>query len=168
MTGTVHVDAVVAVAQGRRAAGVGANVVATDGVVCTLRPEAQANFDLRQPVYIFQIVIGRLLEQVTEELLFVDVPKFPAVVLDLAFVLEENIPWKRIRDLAIETGAPLLRKVRLFDLFKGEEIAGGKKSIAFSLTYQASDRTLTDNEVAHIQKRIIKRAHKELGAELRE
>ncbi len=138
------------------------------GFAGTLRPEAQANFDLRQPVYIFQIAIGQLLEQVTEELLFVDVPKFPAVVLDLAFVLDENIPWRRIRDLAIETGAPLLRKVRLFDLFKGEEIAGGKKSIAFSLTYQASDRTLTDNEVAHIQKRIIKRAHKELGAELRE
>ncbi len=66
-----------------------------------------------------------------------------------------------------ETGLPLVREVTLFDLYRGEQAGAGRKSLAYALTYQADDRTLTDNEVAKVRGRIVKRLEKELGAQLR-
>jgi len=65
-------------------------------------------------------------------------------------------------------GEPLLVDVRLFDLFRGEQVGRGKKSLAYSLVYQASDRTLTDDEVTKIRSNVIKRLESELGAKLRD
>ena len=143
----------------------GNNVV---GFAGALHPRAQANYELRQPVFVLQISVTGLLDQVIDHPTLTEVPKFPPVELDLALVVEDKITWAQVRDLALETGAPLLHRVHLFDLYQGPEIPKGKKSMAFSLFYQATDRTLTDNEVAHIQERIVARAKKKLGAALRD
>jgi phenylalanyl-tRNA synthetase beta chain len=66
-----------------------------------------------------------------------------------------------------QAGGKLLRKVRLFDIFRGEQLGSGKKSLAYSLTYQAPDRTLTDAEAAQVRQKIIRRLEQELGAKLR-
>jgi phenylalanyl-tRNA synthetase beta chain len=69
---------------------------------------------------------------------------------------------------AIEaSGGNLLANIALFDLFRGEQIGAGKKSLAYRLTYQAPDRTLTDAEAAKVRARIVKKLHDELGAVLR-
>ncbi len=138
------------------------------GFVGALHPQAQANYELRQPVFVLQISVASLLDQVDDQLTLTDVPKFPGVELDLALVVEDKITWSQVRDLALETGAPLLSRVHLFDLYRGPEVPSGKKSMAFSLFYQATDRTLTDNEVAHIQERIIAKTKKKLGSTLRD
>ncbi|MEL6151072.1 MAG: hypothetical protein AAFR56_15720 [Chloroflexota bacterium] len=66
-----------------------------------------------------------------------------------------------------QAGGDILREVQLFDVYTGESITEGKKSIAYSLTFQTDEKTLTDKEVAKIQKKIVKSAKARLGAELR-
>jgi len=138
------------------------------GFIGALHPQVQENYDLNQPVFVFQFSVPGLLAQSRPEAGFHEITRFPAVVLDLALIVDENVGWDRLRRLGLETGAPLLRELKLFDLYRGPGIPAGKKSLAFNLTYEATDRTLTDDEVGHIQDRIVKRAAKELGAELRE
>ena len=95
------------------------------------------------------------------------VPGFPPVLEDLAFVVEESRSAGDVADLIRQSGGALVSSVRLFDVFRGGQVGAGKKSLAFSITYQASDRTLTDGEVAAVRQKIIKRLERELGASLR-
>jgi len=95
------------------------------------------------------------------------ISRFPAVIQDLAVVVDEDVPGRRVEEVITAAGGSLLREVLLFDLYRGEQIPPGKKSLAFSLTYQADDRTLTDQEVARVQARIVRRLERELGAQLR-
>ncbi len=133
-----------------------------------LHPKIQENYGLRQPVFVFEADVVGLFAQAKTEPTFSEIPKFPAVVLDLAMIVDEKVSWGSLEHLVRQTGAPLLKQVHLFDLYRGEGVPAGKKSLAFNLTYQAGERTLTDNEVGHIQKRIIQRAERELGAQLRD
>ncbi|OQY24022.1 MAG: hypothetical protein B6I34_04085 [Anaerolineaceae bacterium 4572_32.1] len=73
----------------------------------------------------------------------------------------------RVHDLIAQTGRALVRSVMLFDVYRGEQIGAGKKSLAYRLTYQADDRTLTDREVAKLRGKIVRRLERELGATLR-
>ena len=82
-------------------------------------------------------------------------------------MVEESISAGAVADLIRQTGGALVSSVRLFDVFRGGQVGAGKKSLAYSITYQASDRTLTDGEVAGVRQKIIKRLERELGAILR-
>jgi phenylalanyl-tRNA synthetase beta chain len=95
------------------------------------------------------------------------VAEFPAVLEDIAIILDESIPAARVELLIREAGGLALVNVRLFDLYRGEQIGAGKKSLAYGLTYQAADKTLTDGEAAAIRNRVVKRLEQELGASLR-
>jgi phenylalanyl-tRNA synthetase beta chain len=92
---------------------------------------------------------------------------YPVVKQDLALVMDERIPAQRASDLIRQTGGSMLTRLELFDVYHGDQIAAGKKSMAYSLTFQSFDRVLTDSEVAKIRERIVQRAKRELGAELR-
>ncbi|MCZ6628859.1 MAG: phenylalanine--tRNA ligase subunit beta [SAR324 cluster bacterium] len=91
----------------------------------------------------------------------------PPVYEDLAFIVDEALPAEQLRAMIAQTGGPLLREVQLFDLYRDQRLGAGKKSLAYALTYQAEERTLTDGEVAKVRSKIVKRVEKELGAELR-
>jgi len=94
------------------------------------------------------------------------VPDVPPVLEDIAVIVDEAVPVSKVEALIRQTGGKVLANVRLFDVYRGEQIGAGKKSLAYSLTYQ-SDRTMTDAEAAAIRKKIIKRLEQELGAKLR-
>jgi len=96
------------------------------------------------------------------------VPEFPPVLEDLALVVDESLPAERVAELIRRTGGKVVREVRLFDVYRGEKIGVGKKSLAYSLTYQASDKTLSDKEVAGIRAHILRRLEQELAAKLRQ
>ena len=83
-------------------------------------------------------------------------------------VVDEDVPANTVENVLRLAGEPLLVDVRLFDLFRGEQVGRGKKSLAYSLVYQASDRTLADDEVRKIRAKVIKRLESELGAKLRD
>jgi phenylalanyl-tRNA synthetase beta chain len=91
----------------------------------------------------------------------------PPVYEDLALVVDEDIPAVRVRTLIASAGMPLLRSVALFDVYRGAQVGAGKKSLAYRLTYQAEDRTLTDKEVADLRSVIVQRLEAALGAALR-
>ena len=96
------------------------------------------------------------------------VPEYPPVLEDLALVVDESLPAGQIAELIRQTGGKVLRAVRLFDVYRGGNIGAGKKSLAYSLAYQAEDRTLSDTEVAGIRTRILRRLEQQLGAILRQ
>src|SRR5687768_14917688 len=94
------------------------------------------------------------------------VSEFPPVYEDIAVIIDETVPASRVEALIRQTGGKTLTDVRLFDVYRGEQIGRGKKSLAYSLTYQ-SDKTMTDAEAAAIRNKIVKRLEYELGAKLR-
>ena len=95
------------------------------------------------------------------------VPDFPAVLEDIAVIVDEAVPAAQVEALIRQAGGESVSAVRLFDVFRGAQAGAGRKSLAYSLTYQAADKTLTDAEAAQIRNRIVKRLEEELGARLR-
>jgi phenylalanyl-tRNA synthetase beta chain len=95
-------------------------------------------------------------------------PEFPPVLEDLALVVDESLPAERVAELIRQTGGKVVSDVRLFDVYRGEKIGPGKKSLAYSLTYQAADKTLSDKDVAGIRTRILRHLEQEVGAKLRQ
>jgi phenylalanyl-tRNA synthetase beta chain len=138
------------------------------GVLGEVHSQVLEAFDLPdQPVYLAELDLERLLEQIGVARYLKPIHRFPSVSQDLAVVVDEDVPAQKVQEAIVEAGGRLLYRVELFDLYRGEQIPPGKKSLAYSLTYQAEDRTLTDGEVAKVQERIVRHLAKELGAELR-
>ncbi len=92
---------------------------------------------------------------------------YPPMHEDIALIVEESIPASKVEALIRQTGGALLSGVRLFDVYRGDQIGEDKKSLAYALTYQAPDRTLTDKEATQLRGKIIKRLEYEIGARLR-
>jgi len=141
------------------------------GVLGQLHPYVAQSYDFKTnsdwPVLAADFDLDRLLGQVPAGHVVKSVPRFPPVQQDIAVIVDEAIPAERVQALISQTGRPLLTEVRLFDLFRGEQIGAGKKSLAYSLTFQAEDRTLTDQDAAKQQQKIVQRLERELGARLR-
>lgn len=138
------------------------------GVFGEMHPLVKDRYDFLQPaVQVAEIELEDLLSAIPELMSTAAVPAFPPVLEDLALTVDETVTAGQVEALLRQTGGKMLVKVRLFDIFRGEQIGTGKKSLAYSLTYQMPDRTLTDEEVALTRGRIIKRLEQELGAKLR-
>lgn len=116
----------------------------------------------------FEIDLAALVEAATAgEEEFVDLTSFPAVRQDLAVVVADDVPAARVRDAVLAGGGELLRAADVFDLFAGEQLGEGRKSLALRLEFGAADRTLTDEEVA-ARREAIAAALAEIGGSLRE
>jgi phenylalanyl-tRNA synthetase beta chain len=100
--------------------------------------------------------------------LYQPVPRFPAALRDIAVVVEDSLPAERVASEIRAAGGPLLKSIRLFDLYRGESIPAGHKSLAYALTYQAEDRTLTDAEVKKAHDKIMGRLKHVLKAQIRD
>jgi phenylalanyl-tRNA synthetase beta chain len=139
------------------------------GVLGQLHPLVQTAFDLPEdkPVFVAEIDFEALSRHIPDSHLVRPVPRFPAIRQDIAVVVDESAPADQVQATIMAAGGHLLVDVRLFDVYRGEQIGAGKKSLAYALTFQAGDRTLTDQEAAKVQSRIVKRLEKELGARLR-
>ena len=98
---------------------------------------------------------------------YTPVPRFPAALRDIAVVVPEGITAERVTGEIGAAGGELLRGIKLFDLYRGDSIPAGTKSLAFALTYQAEDRTLTDKEVDKAHKKIEDRLKHVLKAAIR-
>jgi phenylalanyl-tRNA synthetase beta chain len=96
-----------------------------------------------------------------------DVITYPATYQDLAIVVPEDVPAERVREAVEAGGGALLRSATVFDLYRGEQVGEGRKSIAMRLQFRAPDRTLTDEEVAE-RRAAITQALSEIGGTLRE
>jgi phenylalanyl-tRNA synthetase beta chain len=121
--------------------------------------ESAAGFELD----LAPIVSASLLGEET----FEDVISYPAVRQDVAVVVDEAVPAAEVRSVVLEGGGELLRSAEVFDLYRGEQLGEGRKSLALRLSFRAADRTLTDEEVAE-RRRAIEAAVERIGGSLRE
>jgi phenylalanyl-tRNA synthetase beta chain len=115
----------------------------------------------------FELDLAKLLEAAREEVRYTDVVSFPAVRQDLAFAVAEEVTAAELMAAAREAAGPELREVRPFDVYRGEQVGEGRKSIAFALSFQSPERTLTDEDAAALRERIVKALRERFGAELR-
>ena len=95
-------------------------------------------------------------------------PKYPAMTRDIALTVDEDITVAEIEKIIFENGGSLLKSVKLFDVYRGKQVAENKKSVAFSLIYRAEDKTLTDEEVVKVHDVVLKNLAEKLKATLRE
>jgi phenylalanyl-tRNA synthetase beta chain len=141
---------------------VGEDVV---GVMGELHPLVREAFDLpAQPICALEFDLDGLLAAWGAPKTMISISVHPPVYEDLAVVVDEAVPAIRVRDLIVQTGKSLVRSAVLFDVYRGEQAGAGRKSLAYRLTYQADDRTLTDREVAKVRSKITRRLERELDA----
>jgi phenylalanyl-tRNA synthetase beta chain len=139
---------------------------ATLGLVGDLHPKAAQGFDISaQSVSLFEVDLGELLPFTAQALRYHPIPRFPGVVRDIALIVDVELPAKEVLDII--QGFPLVSRVVLFDVYYGEQVPKGRKSLAFSIRYQSPSRTLTDEEVDAAQGELLHRLKQELGATLR-
>jgi len=116
---------------------------------------------------VFELDLARLLEVARDEVHYTDVVSFPAVRQDLAFTVPEDVPAADLVAAAREAAGEELRDMRPFDVYHGEQVGDGRKSIAFAVNFQSSERTLTDEDAAELRERIVAALSDQFGAELR-
>jgi phenylalanyl-tRNA synthetase beta chain len=133
-----------------------------------LHPLVKERYELPiDPVQAAELELELIQQLVPERYEIVSIPTFPPVLEDLAVVVPEDIPARQVLRLIREAGGETVAEASLFDIYRGGQAGQGMKSLAFSLTYQASDRTLTDEEVANVRQRIVRKLEQALGARLR-
>jgi phenylalanyl-tRNA synthetase beta chain len=142
--------------------------VPVTGEIRQISPIQAKKLDLRDAVYVAELELGSLLAAQTHEKTFRELPKFPAVVRDMALVVDDTVSHAEIV-AAIDKGRnKVLEKIELFDIYMGDSIPTGKKSMAYSLTFRAADRTLTDAEVNGAHEQLKRSLVQTLKCEIRE
>jgi phenylalanyl-tRNA synthetase beta chain len=128
---------------------------------------AREAFDLPHPVFLAEISLSALAGRPVVTPTFRPLPRFPAVQRDLAVVVDAAVTAGAIEAAIRALGVPHLVRVALFDVYQGSQIAPGRRSLAWNLTFQAVDRTLTDEEVNALHGRIVEEISRRFGAEIR-
>lgn len=151
---------------------VGSDVVGWIGEVA---PSALEAFEVAGPVVLFELSVVALEKAASKEVTYADVPRYPALALDVALVVDEDVTAERLTGAIRSAGGPLLESVRLFDVYRDADdvpveqrrLPSGKKSMAFSLTYRAGDRTLSDEDVRPVHEKLLRKVAGAVGAEVR-
>ena len=132
-----------------------------------IHPKVLDAYGINRKVYAFDLDMDAIIHQASLIGTYRSLPRFPAISRDLAVVLDSQIPATKVAALITTHGGPLLEDVKLFDVYAGEQVQAGLRSLAFSLTFRASDRTLTDEEIEVFCRTVIGRLESELSAKLR-
>ena len=149
--------------------GRGADIIVNDdkvGTVGEVHPRVAQAFELSNTIYLIEIDLAILFSTITGIKEYQPIPRFPSVTRDIALVVDEQVVYRTIEDIV--RSFPLATKVTLFDLYRGEQIAEGKKSFAIRIMYQSPSRTLTDEEVDQTQEQMLAKLRQKLGAALRD
>mgnify|MGYP003111474720 FL=1 len=125
-------------------------------------------FDIKEEVLYADFDWDYILEAiVNSKIIYKEIPKYPEVTRDYALLVDEQVSFKQIYDIALQTERKFLTNVNLFDVYNGENLPEGKKSYAVSYTLQDENGTLTDKQIDKIMNKLLQRYESELGAELR-
>ena len=128
----------------------------------------QKQFGLDAPVFYAELNWTALMKVIKKnEVLYTEVPKFPAVSRDLALLVDNNVEFAQIEQIARQTEKKLLKKVELFDVYEGDKLPAGKKSYAVNFILQDEEKTMGDKQIEAIMNKLIANIKKQLGAELR-
>ena len=136
------------------------------GKIGGINPGVSNAFGIETRVSYFEIYEEELLEFYSKEKNFQKINKFPLVEFDLSVVFDEDVKWDDIKKTIFSVDNKLIKSVEPFDIYRGKTLGNNKKSIAFRIFYQAEDRTLKDEEVKIVQKRVVEELGK-IGGEVR-
>ncbi|MBE1554462.1 phenylalanine--tRNA ligase subunit beta [Sporosarcina limicola] len=136
------------------------------GLIGQIHPTEQKKRDLKN-TYAMEMNLKKVLSIETDVLLYVPVPRFPSISRDIALVVASETSAGTLENVIRSAGGKLLKNVKLFDLYEGDNVEDGKKSLAFSLTYADPERTLTDEEVVKAHEKVLNALTTEAGALLR-
>ncbi|MEA3560529.1 MAG: phenylalanine--tRNA ligase subunit beta, partial [Candidatus Omnitrophota bacterium] len=137
------------------------------GYLGGINKELLANFNLEGPVYIFECNFDKLVSYSLPQKRFKPFIKYPSVIYDIAVVVKEAVSCAEVVALIKTTGRSLINKINLFDVYRGKQVPEGCKSLAYSIEYQASDRTLTAKEVDGVHSNVRRVLQDKLGARIR-
>jgi phenylalanyl-tRNA synthetase beta chain len=140
----------------------------TIGVIGKLHPAVAESFDIHGDLTAAEIYdINDILNSMPESTTFNPLPKFPYVERDMALIVSNDIPVSAVTHEINSIDSDIIESVRIFDIYTGKSIEKDKKSLAFSIRYRSSEKTLTDSEVDELHNSIVKRLQKTIKAELR-
>ena len=137
-------------------------------VMGTISPARLKQFGIKQPVFAAEINWPTFFTLIKRnKIRYSELPKFPEVRRDLALLLDESVSYADLRKSALRVGKKLLKQVGLFDVYRGDKIAEGKKQYALSFVLQDIEKTLTDNDVERVMSKLLSTFQNEFGATLR-
>ncbi|MBN8208545.1 phenylalanine--tRNA ligase subunit beta [Bacillus sp. NTK071] len=136
------------------------------GYIGQLHPEVEKELDLSE-TYVFEINLEALLKANVDHLQYKKLPRFPSVTRDVALVVNESLEAGQVKRVIEEAGGTKLVEINLFDVYQGEHLEEGKKSLAFSLRYYNPEQTLTEEEVKKAHDRVLTAVEEQFGAALR-
>ncbi len=138
------------------------------GIIGMIHPLIIEETETGQDAYYMELNLDKFINNIKETREYKPIPAFPSIDIDLAIVVDDKIKNEDIVDEIKESGTELLKKVRLFDIYRGEQIEKNKKSMAYSLNFRDDSRTLKDTEVEIIVNRILENLGKKFNARIRE
>ena len=136
------------------------------GVIGEIHPKVTGNYGIGERVYCFSLDVDLMYQYAKFEKTYTPLPKFPAVTRDIALICDDSTPVLTLEKAIVRGAGNLLENIKLFDVYKGEQIDASKKSVAFSIILRSGDSTLTDELIAGAMKKIMKELEK-AGANLR-
>ena len=142
----------------------GQTAVASLGV---LKNNILQHFDIKQQVFYADILWDHLLANLSKEVKYREIPKYPEVRRDLALLLDSEVSFETLHSIALQTEKELLKKVALFDVYQGDKLPKGKKSYAMSFILQDNNKTLTDKQIDKTMAALVEAFEKQTGAQLR-
>ena len=137
------------------------------GVFGTVHPTVAARYGMNGEVLAAELPMDALFDAIDPVKLYHPLPKFPASTRDIAVLVDDAVPAASMQAAIEQAAGAILESVKLFDVYKGKGIPEGKKSVAYSLSMRASDRTLTDDECDKAMKNALAALEKDFGAVLR-
>jgi phenylalanyl-tRNA synthetase beta chain len=136
------------------------------GIIGQLHPHVLNAYALKQDVFLFEIDLPRLIERIPDTISAQPLPKFPSTSRDATLIIDREIESGILLDRIRQMNEPLVEDVRLFDLFEGNPVPRGRKSISLRVTYRSSETTLEDDAVNHLHKQISDRLVAQFNADL--
>lgn len=140
---------------------------ASIGVIGEIHPDVCDRFDIPEGAVIVEVSLAPVFAASPDRKEAVELPRFPSMHIDLAVVVDRGVAAGKVEDIIRKAGSPEVVAVRLFDLYEGEQVPAGKKSLAFSLELRDPERTMTDEEALKVRDRIVSALAERLGAEMR-
>lgn len=137
------------------------------GVIGEVHPQVRQNFSIKPRACAFELDVERLFELSNRRIMMDSITKYPAVERDLAILLREDLAAAEVLDAIKAAGTELLQNILLFDVYSGDQVASGFKSMAFRMTFQSKERTLTETDVSTVMDGIIAALEQKLQASLR-
>lgn len=136
------------------------------GFIGELHPAFENALDLNE-TYVFEIDLEACIQHEVEPTTYQSLPRFPAITRDIALVVDDAVTGQALLDVIYSSGGELLKEAHLFDVYQGEHLEAGKKSMAYTIKYYDPNRTLTEKEVVKVHEHVLENLKEQLGAVLR-